>query len=120
MTTMATLDPAPRSAREAETVEVDELDLVVREITYDYLATRFLEPDQKGVVVIKPPVAVSSNPNRIGPGDLLVRVDGRPVDDLDAFRAVMDSIRERRPDEVVLFVERGIESFFFAVKPDWN
>jgi S1-C subfamily serine protease len=120
LATTARLDPAPRSAREAETVEVDELDLIVREITYDYLATRFLEPEQKGVVVMKPPVAVSSNPNRVSPGDLLVRLDNQQVGDLDAFRAVMESIRARQPDEVVLFVERGLESFFFAVKPDWN
>lgn len=120
MTTSAELAPAPRSAREAETVKSEELDLTVREITYDYLATRFLEPDQKGVVVVDPPVAVSSNPNRVAPGDLLVRVDDEPVDDVDAFRAVLERIRERRPDEVVLFVERGLESFFFAVKPDWE
>lgn len=119
-TTTARLKPAPRSAREAETVKADELDLTVREITYDYLATRFLEPEQKGVVVIKPPVAVSSNPNRVSPGDLLLRVDDQPVDDLDAFRAVVARISERQPDEVVLFVERGFESFFFAVKPDWK
>jgi len=119
-TTTAHLDPAPRSSREAETVKADQLDLTVRELTYDYLATRFLEPEQKGVVVVKPPVAVSSNPNRVSPGDLLLRVDDQPVDDLDAFREVVASIRERRPDEVVLFVERGFESFFFAVKPDWN
>jgi serine protease Do len=118
--TTAHLNPAPRSAREAETVEVDELDLAVREITYDYVATRFLEPEQKGVVVVKPPVAVSSNPNRVAPGDLLVRLDNQLVDDLDSFRAVMDSVRERRPDEVVIFVERGMESFFFALKPDWD
>jgi S1-C subfamily serine protease len=118
--TTAHLNPAPRSAREAETVEVDELDLAVREITYDYVATRFLEPEQKGVVVVKPPVAVSSNPNRVAPGDLLVRLDNQLVDDLDSFRAVMDSVRERRPDEVMIFVKRGMESFFFALKPDWD
>ncbi len=56
----------------------------------------------------------------MAPGDLLVRIDSQLVEDLDSFRAVMESIRERQPDKVVLFVERGIESFFFAVKPDWN
>jgi hypothetical protein len=29
-------------------------------------------------------------------------------------------LRQERPGEVVLFVERGRESFFFAVKPDWE
>jgi serine protease Do len=111
---------APRSVREALTLKVDELDLTVREITYDYVATRFLEPDQPGVVVIQPPVGVSSNQNRIAPGDLLVRVGDEPVDDFAAFSGLIERIRERKPEEVVLFIERGRESFFFAVKPDWN
>jgi len=111
---------APRSVREALTLKVDELDLTVREITYDYVATRFLEPDQQGVVVVQPPVGVSSNQNRVAPGDLLVRVGDEPVADFAAFRDLIGRIRERKPEEVVLFVERGRESFFFAVKPDWN
>ena len=119
-TTNVQLAPAPRSAREAETVKVEELDLTVRELTYDYRATRFLEPERRGVVVVQPPVAVSSNRNRIAPGDLLVRFDDVPIDDLESFRAVLANVRERQPDEVVLFVERGRESFFFAVKPDWD
>jgi S1-C subfamily serine protease len=118
--TTVRLAPAPRSVREALTLKVDELDVTVREITYDYLATRFLEPDQQGVVVVQPPVGVSSNQNRIAPGDLLVRVGDEPVADFAAFRELMGRIRERKPEEVVLFVERGRESFFFAVKPDWN
>jgi serine protease Do len=118
--TKAQLSPAPRSVREALTYKVEELDLTVRELTYDYLATRFLEPDQQGVVVVQPPVGVSSNQNRVGPGDLLVRVGDEPVTDLDHFRELIDRVRQRKPDEVVLFVERGRESFFFAVKPDWH
>ncbi|HEY7820763.1 MAG TPA: PDZ domain-containing protein, partial [Vicinamibacteria bacterium] len=118
--TKVRLAAAPRSVREALTFKVDELDLTVREITYDFVATRFLEPDQQGVVVVQPPVGVSSNQNRIAPGDLLVRVGDEPVSDFASFRALIDRVRERKPEEVVLFVERGRESFFFAVKPDWN
>jgi serine protease Do len=118
--TDAQLAPAPRSVREALTMKVEELDLTVRELTYDYVATRFLEPDQRGVVVVEPPVGVSSNQNRILPGDLLVRVGDEPVRDLDRFRELVAGIRSRKPTEVVLFVERGRESFFFAVKPDWK
>ncbi len=120
METKVRLAAAPRSVREALTLKVDELDLTVREVTYDFVATRFLEPDQPGVVVVQPPVGVSSNQNRISAGDLLVRVGDEPVTDFAAFRELIERVRERKPEEVVLFVERGRESFFFAVKPDWN
>ena len=117
---VAQLLPAPKTRREAETVEAEELDITVRELTYDYLATRYYEPDKKGVVVQKAPVAVRTNPNHVVRGDLLVKIDERAVDDLDSFRKVVDEIRREQPEEVVLFVERGRESFFFAVKPEWE
>ena len=118
--TAVTLEPAPRSVREAETLEVDELDLTVRELTYDFRATRFLEPEQDGVVVVKPPISVSGNPNRIVPGDLLVRLGEDSIRDLASLSEAMDRLRGQRPDAVLVFVERGRESFFFAMKPEWN
>mgnify|MGYP001379939862 CR=1 FL=1 len=72
------------------------------------------------MVVVHPPGGVSSNQNRISHGDLLVRVGDEAVTDFASFGALIQRIRERKPEEVVLFVERGRESFFFAVKPDWK
>jgi len=118
--TVATLAPAPKTRREAETVEVEELDLTVRELTFDYLARENLEPDTSGVVVQDPPVVVRTNPNRIVRGDLLVKIGESEVSDLASFRQAVATLRQERPEEVILFVERGRESFFFAVKPDWN
>jgi serine protease Do len=118
--TVAKLAPAPKTRREAETIESDELDVTVREVTYDYLATRNYEPGKKGVVVQKPPVAVRTNPNRVMRGDLLVKIDDMEVSDLDSFRDVVASLSQGKPEEVILFIERGKESFFFAVKPEWE
>jgi serine protease Do len=118
--TVATLAPAPKTRREAETIEVEELDLIVREVTYDYLAFRNLEPGKKGIVVQKPPVAVRTNPNRVIRGDLLVKLNEREVSNLGSFREVVEELRSEKPEEVVLFIERGRESFFFAIKPEWE
>jgi serine protease Do len=118
--TVATLAPAPKTRREAETVEVEELDLTVRELTFDYLARENLEPDTRGVVVQAPPVVVRTNPNRIVRGDLLVKIGEWEISDLASFRQVVATLRRERPEEVILFIERGRESFFFAVKPDWD
>lgn len=119
-TTVATLAPAPKSSREADTVEAEELDLTVQEVTFDYLATRNLDPETQGVVVRQPPVAVRTNPNRVRRGDLLVKLGDQMIAGLPSFREAVETLREEKPVEVVLFVERGRESFFFAVKPDWE
>jgi len=119
-TTVATLVPAPKTSREADTVEAEEMDLTVQEVTFDYLAARNLAPETRGVVVKEPPVAVRSNPNRVRQGDLLVKVGDRSIADLASFREAVEVLREARPGEVVLFVERGRESFFFAVEPAWE
>ncbi len=118
--TVAALAPAPKSAREAETVEVDELDMAVREVTFDYLATRNLDPDAEGVVVKQPPVSVRTNPHRVQRGDLLVKLGEQKIADIASFRRAVEALRQDKLREVVLFVERGKESFFFAVKPDWQ
>lgn len=118
--TVAKLAPPPKSRSEAETVEAEELDITVREVTYDYLATRNYEPGKKGVVVQKPPVAVRTNPNRVRRGDLLVKIEEKEVPDLDSFQKVVDELRKDEPQEIILFLERGRESFFFAVKPEWE
>lgn len=119
-TTLTTLAPAPKNSREADTVEAEELDLTVQELTFDYLATRNLDSETEGVVVREPPVAVRTNPNRVRRGDLLVKLGDATIGDLASFRAAVETLREQEPEEVVLFVERGRESFFFAVKPDWE
>jgi S1-C subfamily serine protease len=71
-------------------------------------------------VVKEPPVAVRSNPNRVRQGDLLVKMGDRSIADLASFREAVATLREARPGEVVLFVQRGRESFFFAVEPAWD
>jgi S1-C subfamily serine protease len=116
----ATLGPAPRSVAEAQTYKSDELDVTVREVTFDYLAAQNREPDTKGVVIDKAPVPVRTHPRRLARGDLLVRVGQRPVENVDGFKVIVEELRQSRPNEIVLFVERGQESFFFALKPEWE
>jgi S1-C subfamily serine protease len=53
-------------------------------------------------------------------GDLLVKIGEQKVADIASFRRAVETLRQDKPGEVVLFVERGKESFFFAVKPDWE
>ena len=94
---MATLAPAPKSSREADTVEAEELDLTVQEVTFDYLATRNLDPETEGVVVRKPPVAVRTNPNRVRRGDLLVKLGDQTIADLAAFREAVVRLGDKLP-----------------------
>ena len=53
-------------------------------------------------------------------GDLLLAVNGQPVADLAALRAVLARLAQERPRHVVLQVRRSISGAFLEFEPDWN
>lgn len=53
-------------------------------------------------------------------GDLLLAVNGQPVADLAALRAILARLAQERPRHVVLQVRRSISGAFLEFEPDWN
>ena len=46
-------------------------------------------------------------------------VDGTPVENIAAFKAVMTAIHEKKPRRTVFFVKRGIRTLFLEIEPKW-
>jgi hypothetical protein len=53
-------------------------------------------------------------------GDLLVDVDGHPVDDVDSLRRVMETVAAARKPVVVMKVMRGIHTAYLEFEPNWK
>ena len=53
-------------------------------------------------------------------GDLIVEVDGRPVDKVDALRRELERVAASKEKVVVLKVLRGIHTCYLEIEPNWK
>jgi S1-C subfamily serine protease len=112
-------DVAPRTSFLAEEYRDEEFGLTVREITFDYLQAQNLPVDTAGVVISELQNAGWAEVAGLAPGDLVLRVDDSPMEDLASFRAALEQAREAHRRQVRFFVQRGVETQFFSVRTDW-
>ena len=52
--------------------------------------------------------------------DLIVEVDGQPVENADALRRKMEQIAENKKSVVVMKVMRGIRTLYLELEPNWK
>lgn len=53
-------------------------------------------------------------------GDLLQKIDGQEILDLDGYRKAMEAIAKAQPKRVVMVVLRGVRTRFLYLEPDWK
>ncbi len=51
-------------------------------------------------------------------GDLILRIQEQPIDDIPAFEAMVKKNKEARPATVSIFVRRGYRTHYVFVQPD--
>ena len=52
-------------------------------------------------------------------GDLIQSVSGQRVAELKDLQALLKTARDERLRQVILFVKRGIHTFFLELEPKW-
>ncbi len=105
---------------EPETLQAEDLGLTVQTVKdYDvFHRSLFVE---RGVLVTAvekgSPAATGSAFGRtlLMPGDVIVEMDGRPTPDVTSFRAVLDDLRARRAQVVLIRLVRGRSTDFEAL-----
>jgi S1-C subfamily serine protease len=111
---------SPFTITTAEEYDNEPFGIKVRALTYDYLQTANIDPETEGVLVIELERAGWGQISGLQRGDIILKVDGEPTPDLDAFRKSLESTERDRQGEVILFVMRGYKTQFFRVKTDWT
>jgi C-terminal processing protease CtpA/Prc len=51
--------------------------------------------------------------------DLVLAIDGKTVRDVKELEQMLRPMKERKPDEVVFFVRRGVQTLFVEMQPAW-
>jgi serine protease Do len=118
-TLKATLAETPAATGDLDTFKDETFEFTIRELP---LAERIAEQ----MPVDAPGVRVSAvQPNGwaalagIGPGDVVVSIDGQVVRTVADAERLLKACRETKPKQVVFFVRRGVSTGFAEVEPRW-
>jgi serine protease Do len=114
------LQETPNTAGDAKTAQDTDLEFKVRDIVFfDRVENRW-PLDQKGVVVTDVTRGGWASLAGLSSGDLILRVQEQPVDDVPGFEAVVKKVKEARPQTVSVFVRRGYRTHYVFVEPQWK
>ncbi|HEX6203122.1 MAG TPA: PDZ domain-containing protein [Thermoanaerobaculia bacterium] len=112
------LEPKPEEASSADRYRQPDLELAVRDVTFLDRIERRWDRDQDGVVVVEVEPGSWAHLAGLRLGDLVLRVAGEPVADVDAFRRVLDRVVAGRPEVIPVFLRRGRRTHFVFIEPE--
>jgi serine protease Do len=119
-TVAVTLEETPNTVAEAKTAKDDDLEFKVRSIVFfDRVENRW-PLDQKGVVVTDVTRGGWASLAGLQGGDLILRIQETPVDDIPGFEALTKKLKEQKPETVSIFVRRGYRTHYVFVQPQWK
>ncbi len=112
------LQETPNTAAEAKTATNVGLEFKVRSIVFtDRVENRWPE-DQKGVIVTEVTRGGWASLGGLESGDLILRMQEQPVDDIPGFEALVKKLDEAKPETVSIFVRRGYRTNYVFVQQD--
>ncbi|MGQ9656582.1 MAG: PDZ domain-containing protein [Fimbriimonadales bacterium] len=114
------LEPSPASAETARSVRQEELDFAVRDITALDRMRNLWREDQQGVLVTDVPNGSWGQLAGLRSGDLIMAVNGQPIQNTQEFQQVMQTVVQQQPPVVILCVLRDRETSFVFIEPDWK
>jgi len=113
------LEETPRTAAEVKGAKFDLIEIKVRDVAFDDRVEKQWPQDQRGVVMVEVTSGGWANLAGLRAGDLLLKMDGRDIEDVATFEREVKRIREERPTPLVLFVRRGYRTKFLFVEPEY-
>ncbi len=111
---------APKLTREMKQYQDEQFEFTVREISFFDRAKEQWKEDQAGVIVSELKPGGWAALGHLNFGDLVLAVDGAPVEDVQAFQTKMHEIAGAKPESVTLKVLRGIYTRYLELEPKWE
>ncbi len=119
-TLTAALETRPVSSSELEDYEDIDFEFTVRELSFRDEIERRVEKGDQGVLISKVENSGWAQLAGLAPGDVIKRVEDNEISSVAQFREVIAGIKEKKPRQVVLFIQRGIHTMFKEVAPKWD
>jgi serine protease Do len=114
------LDMPPTPIVELASYEDEDFEFEARDLSDEDRVDKKLEKRVRGVLIQNVKRAGWAALAGLRTGDVLIRVDGKPVPSVDALEKIMNEARKRKPERMVLFVRRGVGTGYLVLEPDWG
>lgn len=112
-----TLERAHKRTSDLVTRESDWLEFTARDIGAPDRIERKLPTDFSGVLITSVDRSGWASLGGLQTGDLLISIDGQPVDSTDSLKPMLAAAREAGKTPITFFVRRGIHTLFLELEP---
>ena len=97
-----------------------DFEFKVRELSFGDRVSLRLDKQAQGLMVENVEAAGWASLAGLRQGDVILKVDGKPINAITEFRNRMEAIAEKRPERVIFFIKRGIHTMFVEFEPNWE
>lgn len=109
----------PKDDNELSEYKDDRFEFTARELSFGRRVESRMESEEKGVLIDQVQPGGWAALAGVTTGDILLAMDGKPVQDIKDLRERMNAARDAKPKRVVFFLKRGIRHRFVEVEPQW-
>jgi serine protease Do len=111
---------SPKLKREMKKYRNDDFEFTARNVAFFDIAEEQWKPGQRGALIEEVKPGSWAELGSLYTDDLVVEVDGQPVNDVDSLKKIMDRIATDKKTFVVMKVLRGIHTAFLELEPTWK
>lgn len=113
------LDASPEGTAELDSFDSETLEFNSRDLGQTDRVSEKLPDDFKGVLITAITPAGWAALGGLSVGDILVSLDGKPVDSIETLKPILADLEKNRRSSIVLFVRRGISTRYIELEPTW-
>jgi serine protease Do len=109
----------PKPNSELEEYKDEQFEFSARELSLTDRIDAKLADTEKGVRIGSAQNAGWAALAGLSSGDILLSIDGQPVEGIAELKATMKKLSESKPRRVAFFIKRGIRTQFIELEPKW-
>jgi S1-C subfamily serine protease len=98
----------------------DEFEFTARDVCFFDAADEQWNNDQHGALVEEVKPGSWAELASLYSGDLILEVDGQPINNVDNLREQLEEIAAAKKSLVVMKVMRGIHTSYLELEPNWK
>jgi S1-C subfamily serine protease len=98
----------------------EDFELTARDVSFFDAVEQQWAGDQQGALVESVKGGSWAELGSLTEGDLILEVDGRPVDKVDTLRRELERVAAAKEKVVVIKVLRGIHTSYLEIEPNWK